>query len=148
MATTLTDYTSISPVYDTLEDFKGFLAEAHRRNPKLITELVINHTSDQRPWFQEARSSRNNLRRDWYVWSDTDRRCRGVGIIFKDSEPCDWAWETISKSYYGHLASIFQPSARPELRQSCSPGRGLEGHSVLGRLGCGRIQGGGCSLRC
>jgi len=105
----ISDYTAINPAYGTLEDFKEFLAEAHRRNLRLITELVINHTSDQHPWFQEARSSRDSPRRDWYVWSDTDRRYRGVGIIFKDSELSNWAWDPISKSYYWHRFFSHQP---------------------------------------
>jgi maltose alpha-D-glucosyltransferase / alpha-amylase len=75
----------------------------------VITELVINHTSDQHPWFQEARSSRDNPHREWYVWSDTDERYRGVRIIFKDTELSNWAWDPVSKSYYWHRFFSHQP---------------------------------------
>src|SRR6516165_5795375 len=77
----IADYTGVNPAYGTLQDFGEFLEQAHRRNLRVITELVINHTSDQHPWFQDARSSRDNPRREWYVWSDTDERYRGVRII-------------------------------------------------------------------
>jgi maltose alpha-D-glucosyltransferase / alpha-amylase len=105
----ISDYTGINPSYGTLDDFGEFLAQAHRRHLQVITELVINHTSDQHPWFQEARRSRDNPRRDWYVWSDTDDRYRGVRIIFKDTELSNWAWDPISKSYYWHRFFSHQP---------------------------------------
>jgi maltose alpha-D-glucosyltransferase / alpha-amylase len=105
----IADYTSVNPAYGTLEDFQQFLEQAHRRNLQVITELVINHTSDQHPWFQEARSSRDNPRRDWYVWSDTDDRYRGARIIFKDTELSNWAWDPISKAYYWHRFFSHQP---------------------------------------
>ena len=73
----IADYTSVHPNYGTLDDFKKFLAAAHQRGIRVIIELVLNHTSDQHPWFQESRSSRDNPRRDWYVWSDTDTKYRG-----------------------------------------------------------------------
>jgi maltose alpha-D-glucosyltransferase / alpha-amylase len=105
----IADYTGVNPAYGTLEDFKEFLEQAHQRNLRVITEVVINHTSDQHPWFQEARSSRNNPRRDWYVWSDTDDRYRGVRIIFKDTELSNWAWDPVSKAYYWHRFFSHQP---------------------------------------
>jgi len=105
----ISDYTGINPSYGTLDDFRDFLGEAHRRGLRVITELVINHTSDQHPWFQEARSSRDNPRRNWYVWSDTDDRYRGVRIIFKDTELSNWSWDPISKSYYWHRFFSHQP---------------------------------------
>jgi maltose alpha-D-glucosyltransferase / alpha-amylase len=105
----IADYTSVHPAYGSLQDFKDFLAAAHNRRIRVITEMVVNHTSDQHPWFQEARSSRENAKRDWYVWSDTDSRYQGVRIIFVDTEMSNWAWDPISKSYYWHRFFSHQP---------------------------------------
>jgi maltose alpha-D-glucosyltransferase/alpha-amylase len=105
----IADYASVHPLYGTLQDFKDFLAAAHNRRIRVITEMVVNHTSDQHPWFQEARSSRENPKRDWYVWSDTDNRYQGVRIIFVDTEMSNWAWDPISKSYYWHRFFNHQP---------------------------------------
>ena len=89
--------------------FQAFLNAAHQRNIRVIVELVLNHTSDQHPWFQESRKSLDNPRRDWYVWSDTDTRYRGVRIIFVDTELSNWAWDPVSKSYYWHRFFSHQP---------------------------------------
>jgi len=105
----IADYTSVNPSYGTVDDFKTFLNAAHSRGLRVITELVLNHTSDQHPWFQEARSSRDNPKRDWYVWSDTDTRYQGARIIFLDTEMSNWAWDPISKSYYWHRFFSHQP---------------------------------------
>jgi maltose alpha-D-glucosyltransferase/alpha-amylase len=105
----IADYTAVHPSYGTLQDFKEFLTAAHNRRIRVITEMVVNHTSDQHPWFQEARSSRDNPKRDWYVWSDTDTRYQGVRIIFLDTEMSNWAWDPISKSYYWHRFFNHQP---------------------------------------
>jgi maltose alpha-D-glucosyltransferase/alpha-amylase len=105
----IADYTSVHPAYGSLQDFKDFLAAAHNRHIRVITEMVVNHTSDQHPWFQEARSSRENPKRDWYVWSDTDSRYQGVRIIFVDTEMSNWAWDPVSKSYYWHRFFSHQP---------------------------------------
>jgi len=105
----IADYTSVHPAYGLLQDFKDFLAAAHNRRIRVITEMVVNHTSDQHPWFQEARSSRENAKRDWYVWSDTDTRYQGVRIIFVDTEMSNWSWDPISKSYYWHRFFSHQP---------------------------------------
>jgi len=105
----ISDYTSIHPSYGTLQDFERFLTEAHARGLRVIIELVLNHTSDQHAWFQEARSSPDNPRRDWYVWSDTDERYRGVRIIFIDTELSNWAWDPVSKAYYWHRFFSHQP---------------------------------------
>jgi maltose alpha-D-glucosyltransferase/alpha-amylase len=105
----IADYTTVHPSYGTLEDFKDFLTAAHNRRIRVITEMVVNHTSDQHPWFQEARSSRENPKRDWYVWSDTDTRYAGVRIIFVDTEMSNWSWDPISKSYYWHRFFNHQP---------------------------------------
>jgi maltose alpha-D-glucosyltransferase/alpha-amylase len=105
----IADYYNIHPSYGTLEDFRRFLDEAHAAGLRVIIELVVNHTSDQHPWFQESRSSRDNPRRDWYVWSDTDDRYRGVRIIFCDTELSNWAWDPVSKAYYWHRFFSHQP---------------------------------------
>jgi maltose alpha-D-glucosyltransferase/alpha-amylase len=82
---------------------------AHGRGLRVITELVLNHTSDQHEWFKDARSSREHPRRDWYVWSETDDRYRGVRIIFLDTEQSNWAWDPVSKAYYWHRFFSHQP---------------------------------------
>jgi maltose alpha-D-glucosyltransferase/alpha-amylase len=105
----ISDYTNIHPSYGTLGDFEHFLNQAHARGLRVITELVLNHTSDQHAWFQEARSSSDNPHRDWYVWSDTDDRYRGVRIIFIDTELSNWAWDPVSKAYYWHRFFSHQP---------------------------------------
>jgi len=105
----ISDYRSVHPSYGTLEDFKKFLTAAHERQIRVIVEMVLNHTSDQHPWFQESRGSRNNPKRDWYVWSDTDTRYKGARIIFLDTEMSNWAWDPISKSYYWHRFFSHQP---------------------------------------
>ena len=105
----ISDYTNIHPSYGTLQDFESFLNQAHARGLRVIIELVMNHTSDQHAWFQEARSSIDNPRRDWYVWSDTDDRYRGVRIIFLDTELSNWAWDPVSKAYYWHRFFSHQP---------------------------------------
>lgn len=105
----ISDYYNVHSSYGTLDDFHRFLDAAHARGIRVITELVINHTSDQHPWFQEARRSRDNPRRDWYVWSDTDDRYRDARIIFLDTERSNWAWDPISKAYYWHRFFSHQP---------------------------------------
>jgi len=105
----IADYTSVHPSYGTVQDFKTFLNAAHDRNIRVIVEMVLNHTSDQHPWFQESRSSQDNPKRDWYVWSDTDTRYQGVPIIFVDTEMSNWAWDPISKQYYWHRFFSHQP---------------------------------------
>jgi maltose alpha-D-glucosyltransferase/alpha-amylase len=105
----ISDYRSVHPNYGTLDDFKVFLEAAHKRNIRVIIEMVLNHTSNQHPWFQESRSSRDNPRRDWYVWSDTDTRYKGTRIIFLDTELSNWAWDPVSKQYYWHRFFSHQP---------------------------------------
>jgi maltose alpha-D-glucosyltransferase / alpha-amylase len=105
----IADYNAVHSSYGTLEDFRKFLGSAHDRGIRVIIELVSNHTSDQHPWFQESRSSQNNPRRDWYVWSDTDTRYEGARIIFLDTETSNWAWDPISKSFYWHRFFSHQP---------------------------------------
>jgi maltose alpha-D-glucosyltransferase / alpha-amylase len=105
----ISDYYAIHPEYGTLEDFQAFLRAAHERGLRVLTELVLNHTSDQHAWFQEARSSTDNPRRDWYVWSDSDEKYAGVRIIFKDTERSNWAWDPVSKAHYWHRFFSHQP---------------------------------------
>ncbi|MGH9328232.1 MAG: maltose alpha-D-glucosyltransferase [Terriglobia bacterium] len=105
----ISNYTDVHPSYGTLEDFKALLSEAHRCGMRVLTELVLNHTSDQHPWFQEARQSREHPRRDWYVWSDTPERYPQARIIFTDTEQSNWAWDPVSKAYYWHRFFSHQP---------------------------------------
>jgi len=105
----IADYRGVHPSYGTLEDFKLFLDAAHQRGLRIIIEMVLNHTSDQHAWFQESRSSRDNPRRNWYVWSDTDTRYRDARIIFLDAELSNWAWDPVSKEYYWHRFFSHQP---------------------------------------
>jgi maltose alpha-D-glucosyltransferase/alpha-amylase len=105
----ISDYCAVHPQYGTLDGFKAFLAAAHERGLKVVTELVLNHTSDQHPWFKEARSAPDSPKRDYYVWSDSDDRYRGVRIIFRDTEMSNWAWDPVSKAYYWHRFFSHQP---------------------------------------
>ena len=105
----ISDYYSVHPDYGSLDDFKVFLSAAHERGIRVIIEMVLNHTSDQHPWFQESRKSADNAHRDWYVWSDTDTRYQGVRIIFVDTELSNWAWDPVSKAYYWHRFFSHQP---------------------------------------
>jgi maltose alpha-D-glucosyltransferase/alpha-amylase len=105
----ISDYYSVHSSYGTLEDFKKFLVSAHERQIRVIIEMVLNHTSDQHPWFQQSRSSQENPRRDWYVWSNSDTGYSEARIIFLDSEMSNWAWDPVSKSYYWHRFFSHQP---------------------------------------
>jgi maltose alpha-D-glucosyltransferase/alpha-amylase len=96
----IADYYSILPAYGTLEDFKTFLDAAHRRGIRVITDLVINHTSDQHPWFKEARASKDSPKRDWYVWSDTPDKYKDARIIFTDTERSNWTWDEVAGQFY------------------------------------------------
>jgi maltose alpha-D-glucosyltransferase/alpha-amylase len=106
----ISDYMSVHPMYGTLEDFKDLLREAHRRGIRVITELVINHTSDQHPWFQRARRApKGSVERDFYVWSDTPEKYKQARIIFKDFETSNWAYDPVAKAYYWHRFYSHQP---------------------------------------
>ena len=106
----IADYKNINPSYGRMADFRTFVREAHRRNMRVITELVINHTSDQHPWFQRARQSKPcSPWRDFYVWSDTDQKFLGTRIIFVDSEKSNWAWDPVAQAYYWHRFYAHQP---------------------------------------
>jgi maltose alpha-D-glucosyltransferase/alpha-amylase len=106
----IANYYDVHPMYGTLADFKAFLREAHRRNLRVITELVLNHTSDQHPWFQRARRSPAGSKfRDYYVWNDTADKYRDARIIFKDTEFSNWSWDPVAKAFYWHRFFFHQP---------------------------------------
>ena len=105
----IADYTSIHPDFGTLEDFKALLEAAHQRGMRVIADLVLNHTSDQHPWFQAARRDRNSHYRDYYVWSDDDQKFKQARIIFLDTEPSNWTWDEVAGQYYWHRFYASQP---------------------------------------
>ena len=106
----IADYENVHPQYGTLDDFRAMLREAHRLGLKVVTELVINHTSDQHPWFQAARHAPpGSPEREFYVWSDTDQRYLGTRIIFIDTETSNWTWDPVAKAYYWHRFFSHQP---------------------------------------
>jgi maltose alpha-D-glucosyltransferase/alpha-amylase len=106
----ISDYRGIHPVYGTNEDFRRLIEEAHKRGIRIMTELVINHTSDQHPWFQAARlAPPGSLERDFYVWSDTDKKYSGTRIIFTDTESSNWTWDPAAQAYYWHRFFHHQP---------------------------------------
>ena len=106
----ISDYYSIHQAYGTVADFKYFLKEAHRRDLKVITELVLNHTSDQHEWFERSRkASPGSVWRDFYVWSDTPEKYDETRIIFKDFESSNWSWDPVAKAYYWHRFYSHQP---------------------------------------
>ena len=97
----IADYHNVNPAYGRLRDFRRFVREAHRRGLRVITELVINHTSDQHPWFQRARRAKaGSVWRNFYVWSDTDQKYEDTRIIFTDTETSNWAWDPEAKAYF------------------------------------------------
>ena len=106
----ISEYRDVSPDYGALVEFKDFIAAAHARGIRVITELVINHTSDQHPWFQKARKSPvKSMARNYYVWSDTDKRYAGTRIIFVDTEKSNWTWDPVAKAYFWHRFYAHQP---------------------------------------
>ncbi len=106
----IADYYDVNPNYGTLQDFQAFLAAAHERGLRVITELVINHSSDQNPWFQGARrAAPGSPEREIYVWSDTPNKYEGARIIFKDFETSNWSWDPVAKAYYWHRFYSHQP---------------------------------------
>ena len=117
----IADYCDVHPLYGTLRDFKVFLHAAHRHGLRVITELVLNHTSDQHEWFQRARRSPPDSRwRRYYVWSGTTDRYREARIIFKDVETSNWTWDPVAGAYYWHRFFSHQPDLNydnPEVHQ-------------------------------
>jgi maltose alpha-D-glucosyltransferase/alpha-amylase len=130
-------YSDVHPDYGTVAEFRNFLREAHRRNLKVITELVINHTSDQHPWFQAARRApAGSNKRNYYVWSDTDQRWPETRIIFTDTESSNWAWDPVAKAYYWHRFFSHQPDLNfdnPSVVKAV-----MRVMRFLARHGCGR----------
>src|SRR5499426_2736685 len=118
----ISDYTDVHPSYGTLNDFREFLREAHARGLRVITELIVNHTSDQHRWFQRARRAKAGSRwRNFYVWSDTPEKYKDARIIFKDFEPSNWSWDPVAKAYYWHRFYAHQPDLNydhPEVRRA------------------------------
>ncbi|MGB3867321.1 MAG: maltose alpha-D-glucosyltransferase, partial [Xanthobacteraceae bacterium] len=106
----IADYGAVNPDFGTMKDFRRFITEAKRRGLRVITELVINHTSDQHAWFKRARRSPpGSSARDWYVWSDTDQKYPGTRIIFTDTEKSNWTWDPEANAYYWHRFFSHQP---------------------------------------
>ncbi|MDI3255072.1 MAG: maltose alpha-D-glucosyltransferase [Bacillota bacterium] len=106
----IADYMTVHPNYGTLEDFQRFLHAAHDRGMQVMIELVINHTSDQHPWFQRARQApAGSPERDFYVWSDTDQKYKDARIIFTDTEKSNWTWDPVAQAYYWHRFFSHQP---------------------------------------
>jgi maltose alpha-D-glucosyltransferase/alpha-amylase len=106
----ISDYTDIHPAFGTLDDFKVFLDQAHQRGLKVVTELVVNHTSDRHPWFERARrAAPGTPERDFYVWSETADKYADARIIFTDTETSNWAWDPVAKAYYWHRFFSHQP---------------------------------------
>ena len=105
----IADYDNIHEDYGTVEDFRKFVDEAHTRGMRVITDLVLNHTSDEHEWFVEARKSKDNPYRDYYVWSDTDQKYTQARIIFIDTEPSNWTYDETTGQYYWHRFYSSQP---------------------------------------
>jgi len=117
----IADFFTILPEYGKLGDAVRLMEEAHRRGIRIITDLVVNHTSDQHPWFQESRQSQDNPRADWYVWSDTDQDYPDARIIFTDTERSNWAWDPNRQQYYWHRFFSHQPDLNydnPEVQEA------------------------------
>jgi maltose alpha-D-glucosyltransferase / alpha-amylase len=117
----IADFYGVHADFGTLQDAKLFIKEAHRRNLKVMFDLVMNHTSDQHPWFQEARSDPKSPRRGYYVWSDTDEKYKDARIIFTDTERSNWTWDPAAKQYFWHRFFSHQPDLNydnPRVRRS------------------------------
>ncbi len=117
----ISDYLAMLPEYGSIKDFKRFLDMAHKRGIRVIADLVLNHTSDQHPWFQESRRSADSPKRDWYVWSDTNQKYTGARIIFTDTERSNWTWDEQAQAFYWHRFFSHQPDLNyenPEVQQA------------------------------
>jgi maltose alpha-D-glucosyltransferase/alpha-amylase len=116
----IADYTNVNPQYGTLDDFQLFLDEAHRRELRVITELVMNHTSDQHEWFQRSRRAAPGSRwREWYVWSDTREKFPEARIIFQDFEKSNWSWDPVAGAYFWHRFYSHQPDLNFDNPEVC-----------------------------
>src|SRR6185503_18437861 len=106
----VSNYEDVHPPYGTREDFKEFVRAAHDRGLRVVTELIVNHTSDQHPWFQAARRApRGSEERNFYVWSDDPNKYSGTRIIFTDTESSNWAWDPVAQQHYWHRFFSHQP---------------------------------------
>src|ERR1700742_2622091 len=105
----ISDFTQVHPDYGSVADVRELIDAAHARRIRVIADLVMNHTSSDHPWFQESRSSPDNPKRDWYVWSDTDDRYRDARIIFTDTESSNWTWDPVAGAYFWHRFFSHQP---------------------------------------
>ncbi|MGH7643444.1 MAG: maltose alpha-D-glucosyltransferase [Candidatus Dormibacteria bacterium] len=117
----ISDFYAIQPEYGTVDDMRRLIKEAHSRSIRVITDLVVNHTSDQHPWFQEARRSADSAKRDWYVWSENTSRYEEARVIFVDTELSNWTLDTQAGAYYWHRFFSHQPDlnyANPEVQQA------------------------------
>jgi maltose alpha-D-glucosyltransferase / alpha-amylase len=105
----IADYYAVDPAFGSLEDLKALIAAAHERDIRIVMDLVLNHTSDQHPWFQAARADKASPYRDYYVWSDTDQKYQDARIIFTDTEPSNWTWDEKAGQYFWHRFYACQP---------------------------------------
>lgn len=132
----VSDFYSIHPELGTLDDFKNFIEEAHKRGMKVIADMIFNHVSTEHSWFKEARKGSGNSRYDWFVWSETSDKYQDARIIFNDLEPSNWAWDSEAKAYYWHRFFSHQADLNydnPEVREEMKKvvqfwlGLGLDG---------------------
>jgi len=117
----IADYNAIHPDYGTVEDFRAFVEAAHQRGMRVIADLVMNHTSSDHAWFQEARSRKDSPKRDWYVWANHDERWSEARIIFIDTESSNWTWDPVAEQYYWHRFFSHQPDLNydnPEVQEA------------------------------
>jgi maltose alpha-D-glucosyltransferase/alpha-amylase len=117
----VSDFFSVLPEYGAIGDAALFMEEAHARGIRVIADLVVNHTSDQHPWFQESRSSKDDPKADWYVWGDDPTRWSEARIIFLDTEPSNWTWDPVREQYYWHRFFAHQPDLNfdnPEVQEA------------------------------
>src|ERR1700722_5431769 len=117
----ISDFTKVHPDYGNVEDVRALIDAAHARRIRVIADLVMNHTSNEHPWFKESRSSRDSPKRDWYVWSDTDERYQGARIIFTDTESSNWTHDSVAGQYYWHRFFSHQPDLNydnPEVQEA------------------------------
>ncbi|HEU5085426.1 MAG TPA: maltose alpha-D-glucosyltransferase [Acidimicrobiales bacterium] len=117
----VSDFLTVLPEYGTVDDAAELIEQAHRRGIRVISDMVVNHTSDQHPWFQESRQDRTNPKADWYVWSDDDHRWSEARIIFTDTEDSNWSWDPVREQYYWHRFFHHQPDLNfdnPEVEQA------------------------------
>jgi len=105
----IADYYSVDKAFGSLDDLKELIHSAHERDISIVMDLVLNHTSDEHPWFQASRSDRNSPYRDYYVWSDTDQKYKDARVIFVDTEPSNWTWDEKTSQYYWHRFYASQP---------------------------------------